>query len=550
MLAVAAVVSLASACGGDDTPPTINYVVDAKLSTYNANTVDGNADGVLMATTRMLPGFSLLGDAGQVTPDRDVGTVTRESGSGLTLRYQFAPKATFSDGMALDCDDLLLAWAAMSGRFPGFTPATTAGYRDIDEVTCNPGDKAATVTFAPGRFYRDWRSLFGAGTLMPAHVVARKAGIADVAEPIRTMNRTVLERIATAWNSGFSLTAGSIDKADLPSSGPYRIDDYTQSHGLVLVANDKWWGDPPKVSRIVVWGRGSEIGTRMAKDDFDVADVTAGITNTAGAATPKPGSPGQALGVEGLVLSGRGVFADVRVRRAFASCVPRDALARQYGQGAQMWNIRSLAPADDLAGAVNGEFGRDYVRPDAARTRTLLSAVAGSAADGSARSAAVTVRVGYLAPTPRWQQMVATINASCRPAGLTVVDVSDDLTGIGGLGSAADAVLVADGASFAAAGAADPIRDAYQLRAGDPLNRNNFRNAKVNAAIDELAVVDLESDRLALIRTIETAAWDQVPSIPLFAAPRVQRWKDRVGNVVAGSGRNGTGWNMDRWSLT
>ena len=44
------------------------------------------------------------------------------------LTYQFTPDAAFSDGTPLDCDDLVLAWTAMSGRFPEFGAATTAGY--------------------------------------------------------------------------------------------------------------------------------------------------------------------------------------------------------------------------------------------------------------------------------------------------------------------------------------------------------------------------------------------------------------------------------------
>ena len=106
-----------------------------------------------------------------------------------------------------------------------------------------------------------------------------------------------------------------------------------------------------------------------------------------------------------------------------------------------------------------------------------------------------------------------------------------------------------NGASFAAAGAQDPTRDAYQLRGDDPLDLSDFSNPQVNRAVDDLAVADLDSDRLGLVRTIENGAWAQVPSIPLFAAPRVYRWKDRANNVVAGLGRNGTGWNMDRWVL-
>jgi len=531
---------LVSACG-DDGPPSINYVVDARVITYNANTVSGNSDGALMVTGRLLPGFSLLGPQGQVVPDRDVGVVTRVPGSRLTLRYEFDPEAAFSDGVALDCDDLLLAWAAMSGRFDGFTPATTAGYRDIESVDCAAGERTATVTFKPGREYQDWAALFGAGTMMPAHVVASDAGIADIVDPIRAGNDDVIRRIAGAWNNGFPLVPGPIDAARLPASGPFRVDRYSRTDGLVLVPNEKWWGDRPKAGRIVVWGRGTDATRRLPDGRFDIADITTGMVD-AEVSGSSPTNPARALAVEQLVLADRGVFADVRVRRAFASCVPRDGLARQFGAGARMWNQRIVAPADNLAGQINNEFGRAYQRPDLPRARNLLE-------QRRQGAGAVRVRIGYLGPTARWQQMVRVIADSCARANITVEDVSTPQMGPTELGRTADALLVASGATSAAAGAADPTRDAYALRGGDPLNLSDFRDPQVSRAVDQLAVSDSVTERLPLIRAIENAAWTALPSIPLFAAPRVYRWNDRVGNVVAGLGRSGTGWNMDRWFL-
>lgn len=561
LVGLVTVAGLVTACG-DDGPPTIDYVVDARITTYNANTVSGNADGVLMATTRLLPGFSLLGPAGQVIPDRDVGTVTQVPGRVPTLRYDFNPEATFSDGVALDCDDLVLAWAAMSGRLPGFTPATTAGYRDIDSVNCAAGDKSATVTFSPGREYRNWLSLFGAGAMMPAHVVARVAGLSDVIDPIRAMDRAAVGRIADAWNTGFDLTFGPVDHAHYPASGPYRIDRYSRSGGLVLVPNDEWWGDKPETSRIVVWGRGTDATRRLPDGRFDVVDVTAGlvdgdIAGSAGAAGSS--SPARALGVEELVLAGRGLFGDVRMRRAFASCVPRADLARDFGAGAQVWNLRVLSPADNLAAQMNTEFGQAYQRPDIERARGLVRAATGQGAvqDPAGGEAAGsedalrprTVRIGYVAPTPRWQQMTAAIAASCRAAGIVVEDASSPELRPDALGRDVDALIVAGGASFAAAGAADPSRDAYALRGGDPLNLSGIREPMVSRGVDQLATTVSAPDRLRLARSIENATWATMPSVPLFAAPRIRQWKDRVGNVVAGLGRDGTGWNMDRWTI-
>lgn len=545
--ALAVMAGLLAACG-DDGPPTIDYVVDARVDSYNANTVDGNASGVLMATTRMLPGFSYLGAAGQVTPDRDIGTVTRVEGGTLTLRYDFTTAAEFSDGQALDCDDLLLAWAAMSGKFPGFRPATTAGYRDIEKVDCAAGDKSATVTFAPGRDYRDWLSLFGAGTMLPAHVVAREAGVATVVDSIRTRDGAVLGRIAKAWNTGFALAPGTIDPERYPSSGPYRIESYTESGGLLLVANDKWWGDAPETGRIVVYGRGTDAEKKLKDGAFDVADVTAGFvdgevkTSDKDAVAVSPADPARALAVEQITLAQSGVLGDVRARQAFASCVPRHALARQFGQGAQMWNLRVLAPADSLAGQLNGSFGRAYGRPDPMRAKNLVQESAQS------RSGPMRIRIGYLAPTPRRQQMVTAIADACRDAGIDVVDSgSPSVTPV--LGRDLDALITASGDTFAAAGAADPSRDAYQLRAGDPLNIANYQDPAVTSAIDKLAVSDLTADRLDLVRSIENAAWSSMPSVPLFAAPRLQEHRGRVSHVVPGRGRNGSGWNMDRWAI-
>src|SRR5262249_42681856 len=140
------VVFTLTACSGS-AGSQVDYVVDGPLVTYNTNTVVGAASAGAQAFARTLTGFGYHGPDGQVVADRDFGTVSVVGGAPLVLDYQIADNAVYSDGKPVTCDDLVLAWAAQSGRFPGFDAATQAGYIDIANVECIPGQKKARVSF-------------------------------------------------------------------------------------------------------------------------------------------------------------------------------------------------------------------------------------------------------------------------------------------------------------------------------------------------------------------------------------------------------------------
>jgi len=544
----AVVLPLVAGCGIDENTP-IYYRTDARLSTYNAASREGNADGVAMAFTRVLGGFSFLGPQGQVVSDRDVGEATAVPGPTLTVKYTFSPKALYSDGVKPTCDDVLLSWVAQSGRFPGFTPATTAGYRDIERVDCAPGADTAVVHYVKGRDYRDWRSLFGAGALLPAHIVARDAGAPSILDAIRARKPAVLEAVAKSWNAGFRLSAGPLDPARFVALGPYRAESFDPKSGLRLVPNDKWWGQAPAVRNIVVHGRNTDAAARTAHGGFDVTDTAVGIdAPAAGAepAQPQVSPAGHSLSVEQVVLAQRGVLGPPQARQAFGACVPRDALARTAGYGSQPWNLHVLTPASDLADPINTQFGVRYARPDIVRARE--AAGQRPPLPNGAPPPPMRVRVAYLGPDARRAGMVAAMAESCRRAGIDVVDAGGPAVTVTGLGTAFDALLVNTGASFAAAGAASDVRSAYAFFGGDPLNIGDFRYPPATDAVTRFSVSVVAGDQLAQLRELETVAWRELASIPLFATPREQVWSDKLSGVIAGRARNGTGWNMDRWS--
>ncbi len=549
--ALAAAGTLLVACGDDDRS-SVDYLVDARVRSYNANTRDGYADGALMALTRVLPGFSYIGPQGQTVADRDVGTATVVESAPLTVRYDFAPKAVYSDGHKMTCDDLLLAATAMGGEVKGFDAATDAGYSDIDRVDCTPDARSATVTFKKGVVFNDWAGLFGAGTLLPAHVVGRIAGVDDVAGAITRRDAKALAKIAAAWNTGFRLAPDTdVDQQKILSSGPYRIESYTKSGGLRLIANDKWWGQRPVLGDVTIWPSGTDGAAALDDgrvdvvdtDDQSVSDKIAGretpVADRGAARDPAP------LSVTSLVFSRKGVTSDILVRQALAACTPRNQLARSHGANGIVWNLRSAAPADTLGPSLNVQYGRRYPRADVARARALLGQ---RPVDANGRRPKPTVRIGYPAGSTIAKAVVETISRSCAAAGLTVRDVSSPDFSVSALGGDADAVLLA-GDTFAAAGTGSGVPAIYSLYPGDPLNLSSFRDPAVRSAIDELAGAATDSARLPLLRTIETSAWDQLPSIPLFGTVR-GRESSGVGHVVPGLGRSGTGWNMDRWGGT
>ncbi len=152
--------------------------------------------------------------------DHDFGSVSVVGRDPLVLDYQIADNAVYSDGKPVTCDDMVLAWAAQSGRFPAFDAASRAGYLDIDTVDCQPGQKKARVTYFPGRAVTDYLQLFTATSMMPSHVLGDVLGL-DVTRTIQGGDPAAIDRIAQAWNSVWDLKPGltADDLKRFPSSG-------------------------------------------------------------------------------------------------------------------------------------------------------------------------------------------------------------------------------------------------------------------------------------------------------------------------------------------
>ncbi|MDI9953785.1 ABC transporter substrate-binding protein [Rhodococcus sp. IEGM 1305] len=542
--------SLAGCSEEGEQIPSIGYAIDNTVTTYNANSVAGAVSGARQAFARVLPGFNYTGPEGGPVADTDIGTANAMPGDALTIQYKLNPNSVYSDGVPMSCDDLVLTWAANSGRFPMFDAASTAGYSDIDRIDCQTGAKDAVVTFKAGRNVTDWKSLFGATSMMPAHVVASAAGVPDVVAAVQNSDADALTRVADFWNNGWTMAPGDLDLAKFPASGPYKVESFSEDEGLVLVANDRWWGNRPATSRIVVWPKSSDVSARIGDGSVEVVDVAAGS------------APDLDLGgfdvtevpsrsVEQFVLSTSGLFENAAGRRAFAACLPREELASKFG---------ITAESDEAAAASGAPVDTRVTAPDSLVHQSVAGAVGGryETADTAAATDALadtgntsaTVRVGYLGPNPRRAEIVAAVAAACAPAGITVQDVaSPEFTPTMLRDGQVDVVLAGTASAPGAAGTAAATTAMYALRSGIRSNFGDYSNGRVDQIVDQLAVDSSTATQLSLSTEAENILWSDVPTVPLFDQPRTVAFATGLQAGAVNPTRSGAGWNMDRWVL-
>ncbi len=523
-----------NACSGS-AASQIDYVVDGPLVTYNTNTVVGAASAGAQAFARTLTGFSYHGPDGQIVADRDFGTISVVGGAPLVLDYQIADNAVYSDGKPVTCDDMVLAWAAQSGRFPDFNAATQAGYIDIANIECMPGQKKARVSFIPDRSVVDYNQLFTATSMMPSHIIADQLNV-DVTAALLSNNAPLVQQIAKLWNTIWDLKPG-IDLKRFPSSGPYKIESILDGGAVVLVANDRWWGPKAITKRITVWPQGPDIQDRVNNRSVDVVDVAAGSSGALATPDNYERADSPSAGIEQLIFAPQGPLAQPKARRAFALCTPRDTLA--HDGGVPIANSRLDPATDDAVTAADGatEAG-PFSKADAGAARDALG------------GAPMTVRIGYQGPNARLAVNVGVITKSCAAAGITVSNVTLDTSGPQALKDGKiDVLLASTGGATGSGSTGSSAMDAYDLHSGNGNNLSGYANPQIDGIIGALAVSADPVERVRLLAEGAPVLWGDMPTLPLYRQQRTLLMSKKMYAVSKNPTRWGAGWNMDRWAL-
>jgi peptide/nickel transport system substrate-binding protein len=222
---------------------TLRWAVDTMPATLNSFQADADATTGRIAGAVLPALFTLDADGRpQRNPDYLESAEIVEREPKQVVLYKLNQQAVWSDGREIGAPDFLAQWRALSGKDSSYWTARNAGYDRIQKVERGENDLEVKVTFT--KPYADWQSLFT--PLYPKDVTGTPAAFNDGA-------RTKLK--ATA--------------------GPFRISKIDQAaHTTTLVPNPRWWGDRPKLDKLVLSAvpREKRVAALTA-GSLDLADV-------------------------------------------------------------------------------------------------------------------------------------------------------------------------------------------------------------------------------------------------------------------------------------
>jgi peptide/nickel transport system substrate-binding protein len=546
---------------------------------YNANTSFANATANANIIYMTNSGFNYYNNEPALVRDESFGTYEVVSEDPLTVTYTINDDTQWSDGVAVDAADMLLAWVANTGRLntPDFDPAeftdpetgeftdeypTDVVYFDGSlgtglDLTAFPEFDGKTMTLTYDEFFVDWELVFGVG--VPAHIVASRAlDIEDPAEAKQALIDAVVNEDAEAlaaisnfWNSGFNFTEMPEDTGLVVGSGPYTITDFVADQYITMTANENYRGENlPAIEEVTVRFITDPLAAvqALANGEVDIISpqATADVADALAALDGVTVLGGEEAVYEHIDLSfansKNGTFDDALVREAFLKTIPRqqivDTLIKPLNPEAQVRNSQLFlpgAPGYDETVANNGMS--NFTEVDIEGAQALL-------AEAGVTDPAVCIL--YASNNPRRVNEFALIQASATEAGFVIEDCgSPEWGGLLGTPGAYDATFFGWQSTSLGVTNSSPT-----FRTGGINNLNSYSNTEVDALLDELDVT-LDAERQIEIQVeIDKLLMDDFYGLTIFQFPAVTAFSDRVTNVEPGPLSPTIFWNVWDWEPT
>ena len=524
-------------------PPGSAVVVahDAPFFAYNNTTTqaNNNPDNALVLNQVLAAPFIVDGHGGFLLNSDVLVSAELTSKDPQVVTYQIKPNIKWSDGQPWNCHDFYLAWLAGSGATPYFSPATTRG---LDRVTAQCRGKNTFVE--PYRSpYADWRRNYIQHAILPAHILERETGIADITALTPTSVSVDLKKAGDFWNSAWI----GVNAKTMPASGPYQFDSSTSSKNAVLVRNKAWVGNPGGPSMIVL--------TSVP----DGAAAVAGLEHRQVNVVQPPADPLladrlRALSNRGVIFEARGgsaiehldlnlaspLFQDPVIRTAFAQCIDRNKVVDELVRGI-LSDAQPLGSLAFLSGdAAYVDLYSDKMVADARKAQVTVERagwVLGSDGVYSRAGQRLSFSISHDG-SPAHAREVELIRKQCRQAGMEIADGA----------TPGDTVIRGrfDVALTTSSRASRVWSLADRYATNGELNYQRYSNPAVDAALGVAETEYSESTQRDALTKADRLLAEDLVSLPLFQIPIMWAYTSNIDNVYRHAS-DGVTWNANEW---
>ncbi|UZN04377.1 ABC transporter family substrate-binding protein [Cellulomonas sp. S1-8] len=575
VLALAACSGADEGADGDDgdnaginTDTAINIAWNQPFSSFNGESITGNATANNIITYMANSRFNDYNTDLELVMDESWGTYEKTSDDPLTVTYTYADTAKWSDGVAAGPADLLLEWAAQSGKFNNVEPeydeegnvtnqeALDAGvYFDaaspaVALITETPEIDDASITLVYSKPYADWEVAIDNN--LPAHIVAQRAlGIEDPAEAtdalvaaITDENVEDLSKIAKVWSDDWNFASLPDDPQLLVTSGAYTITEFVEEQYLTLTANPDYEGDKGAVfENVTIRYNGDPMGQVQALQNGEVdlispqstADVLTALeaidgltveTNVEGTYEHVDLQQGNGGPFDPATYGGDAEVAH-KVRQAFLKTIPREKIVSDLivplNPDAEVRNSFTQVPGSPMYDgivAANGQ-SEQYAEVDIPGAQSLLA---------EAGVPGMQVRLLFDPNNTRRVNQFELIKGSAAEAGFDVVpytvqtDWGTDLS---------NATSFYDAALFGWQSTSTAVTDSdANYRTGATNNYFGYSNPEVDSLYDDLQTETDPAEQERILSEVETHLVDDAFGVTIFQHPGVTGWNpEKIGNV-------------------
>lgn len=550
-------------------------------SEFNPSSASGNNVANLLPSYVANSGFNYYDDTPALLKAEEFGAYEKTSDDPLTIKYTVNDSVKWSDGVAVDGADMLLAWVTGFGAFKSGEDYMFlhAAPRD-DLASALPTVNGRTLEFSYDKAYVDWEINFGVGVSAHGTVMMAYPEITDPAEAKKLFIDAVmngdtewLQKVADVWNTGYQVTdatAADTDPAEgakkyvFLSNGAYRVEEVVADDHVTLVANDLYtWGPSPKYERITIREIGDPTAAVQAVDNGDVqvasGQPTADLLALVSALTNGDYTGGDEAAFEhvDLTFNNGGPFDPatyggdeakaLAVRQAFLLSIPRDqileTIIKPLNPNAVLRNSLLTIPGSPNYDTIVAGNGSDfYGGSDADRITKAKDLLASAGV-----STPIDVKFWYPEGNVRRGQEFELIQANALQSGFNVIDTSEpnweftdpSLYEI----NPHDAVIFAWSSSSLAVTGNDQM-----YGTGKPSNFQDYSNPVVD---ENLAAVETELDpakQAELLTNVEAALWGDAASLPIFQFPGLTWWDKGTEGIKPNPLSTSYFWNFWEWA--